>query len=176
MDRVIGKKILFCVWQYCVFQSETYEVWDTLFFDDGVTSPKTANWNNYFDRLTVTVDETGTTLARESSSETGYYLTPLAYSTPFAIEFDIVEISSKTANGIDFMLGSSDNNKTFNALVINSNDSIKIVYDGTTIRTYRNGSTTPSEVSLSLTGDIRIGFFIGVNQHIKFKNFKIYGI
>ena len=69
--------------------SETYSVWDYLFYDDGITSPKTANWTNYSDRLTVTVDETGTTLARESSSGTGYYLTPSAYSTPFAIEFEV---------------------------------------------------------------------------------------
>ena len=156
--------------------SETYSIWDYLFYDDGITTPKTANWTNYSDRLTVSVDETGTTLFRDASSGTGYYLTPSAYSTPFAIEFEMVETGTKTSNGIDFAVNGSDNNKTFNALNISSNDTIKITYDGTTIKVYRNGSTTPIEVALALTGNITIAFYIAPNQSIKFKNFRMYSI
>ena len=155
-------------------QSEPYSIWDTLFFDDGVTSPKTANWNNYQSRLTVTVDETGTTLLRDASSGTGYYLTPSAYATPFVMEFEMVSISNKTNCGIDFAVNGNDNNKTFNALVINSGDAIKLTYDGTTIKVYRNGSSTPNEIALSVSGNIDIGFVVGVNESIKFKDLKIY--
>ena len=156
--------------------SETYSIWDYLFYDDGITSPKTANWTNYSDRLTVSVDETGTTLLRDASSGTGYYFTPSAYSTPFAIEFEMVETGTKTSNGMDFAVGSSDNNRAFNALTISSGDTIKITYDGETIRTYRNGSTTPYELALALTGNITIAFYIAPNQSIKFKNFRMYSI
>ena len=155
-------------------QSEPYTLWDYLFYDDGVTSPKTANWNNYQSRLTVTVDENGTTLLRDSASGTGYYLTSSAYATPFVMEFEMVSISNKTSCGIDFAVNGSDNNKTFNALVINSGDTIKLTYDGTTIKVYRNGSSTPNEIALSLSGNIDIGFVVGVNESIKFKDLKIY--
>lgn len=156
--------------------SGTLNVWDYLFYDDGITTPKTANWTNYSDRLTVSVDETGTTLARDASSGAGYYLTPSAYSTPFAIEFEIIAISNKTSNGIDFAVNGSDNNKTFNALNISSGDTVKITYDGETIRAYRNGSTTPYELALDLTEDITIAFVVAPNQSIKFKNFRMYSI
>lgn len=158
------------------FVSVPCSVWDYLFYDDGITSPKTANWTNYSDRLTVRVDETGTTLLRDASSGTGYYLTPSAYSTPFAIEFEMVDAGTRTSNGINFAVNGSDNNKSFNALNISSGDTIKITYDGTTIRTYRNGSTTPYELALALTGDITIAFVIAPNQSIKFKNFRMYSI
>ena len=158
------------------FVSKTYSIQDYLFYDDGITTPKTANWTNYSDRLTVSVDETGTTLLRDASSGTGYYLTPSAYSTPFAIEFEIIAISNKTSNGIDFAVNGSDNNKTFNALSISSGDTVKITYDGETIRTYRNGSTTPYELALALTGDITIAFVVAPNHSTKFKNFRMYSI
>ena len=156
--------------------SEPLPVWDYLFYDDGITSPKTANWTNYQDRITVSVDETGTTLLRDASSSTGYYLTPSAYSTPFAIEFEMIETGTRTSNGIDFAVNGSDNNKTFNSLNIASGDTIKITYDGTTIKVYRNGPTTPIEVALALTGNITIAFYIAPNQSIKFKNFRMYPI
>ena len=149
-------------------------VWDYLFYDDGITSPKTANWTNYQDRITVSVDETGTTLLRDASSSTGYYLTPSAYATPFIMEFEMVAISNKNTCGIDFAVSGSDNNKTFNNLVINAGDTIYLTYDGETIRTYRNGSTTPNELALSVSGNIDIGFYIAPNESIKFKNLKIY--
>ena len=158
------------------FVSVPCSIWDYLFYDDGITTPKTANWTNYSDRLTVSVDETGTTLFRDASSGTGYYLTPSDYSTPFAIEFEMVDTGTRTSNGIDFALNGSDNNKTFNSLNIASGDTIKITYDGETLRTYRNGSTTPIETALALTGDITIAFYIAPNQSIKFKNFRMYKI
>jgi len=43
VDRVIGKKILFCVWQYCIFQSETFVVWDTIAYETELTSSKSYN-------------------------------------------------------------------------------------------------------------------------------------
>lgn len=159
------------------FVSETYSVWDYLFYDDGITSPKTANWTNYSDRLTVSVDETGTTLLRDASSGTGYYLTPSAYSTPFAIEFEISAISDRVNCGIDFTDGSVDNNKNFNALWIQAGDTVKITYDGTTLEIYRNGSTTPSTtLNLTISNDVKIGFYVSANNSIKFKNFRMYKI
>ena len=157
--------------------SETYSIWDYLFYDDGITSPKTANWTNYSDRLTVSVDETGTTLLRDASSGTGYYFTPLGYSTPFAMEFEISAISDRMSCGIDFSIGTTvDNNKNFNSLWIQVGDTVKITYDGETIKVYRNGSTTPYELSLTISNDVTLGFYIPPTHSIKFKNFRMYKI
>ena len=152
-------------------------VWDTLFYDDGVTDPKTANWQNYSNRLTISVDENGTTIAHEGSSGTGYYFTDnfeVSYSLPVVIEFDCVSYSNYNSCGLDFVNGSTDNNKTMNALGIQQGDHVKIVYDGATISTYRNGSTTPITNSLSISGSIKLGFYVGSGHSFKFKNFKLY--
>ena len=162
--------------------SNTYPVWDTLFYDDGVTSPKTATWSNYQDRITVTVDSTnGTTLLRDANSGTGYYFADNStttgffdFTTPLIIEFEMGAISDKSNSGIDFATSNLDNNKTFNQLGIAENDSIKIIYDGSVIKVYRNGSTTSNDVNLSITGSFGIGFFILPNKSVTFKNFKIY--
>ena len=46
VDRVIGKKILFCVWQYCIFQSETYSIQDYILYDfDTIAESKTYGQN-----------------------------------------------------------------------------------------------------------------------------------
>ena len=173
----VNKTLDFTYKNFKVYPSVNY-----LFYDDGVTSPKTATWNNYSDRLTVTVNSTnGTTILRDASSGTGYYFADNSTTTgfydftlPIIIEFDVGTISNKSYCGLDFATSGGDNNKTFNALNIAENDSIKVVYDGTTIKVYKNGSTTSTDVSLSLTGSVGVGFFIGSTQSVTFKNFKIY--
>jgi hypothetical protein len=88
----------------------------------------------------------------------------------------MVDTGTRTSNGIDFAVNGSDNNKQFNSLNITSGDTVKITYDGETIRTYRNGSTTPYELALASTGNITIAFVVAPNQSIKFKNFRMYYI
>ena len=79
--------------------------------------------------------------------------------------------------GIDFTDGSVDNNKNFNALWIQAGDTVKITYDGETIEVYRNGSTTPSTtLNLTISNDVKIGFYVPANNSIKFKNFRMYSI
>ena len=162
-------------------QSETYEVWDTLFYDNGLT--ESSKWLNYTDRLTVTPSSDGTTLFRDASSGTGYYIMynrsasqNIDFTLPFSLEFEIDNISSKTQVGIDFIKNGSDNNKTFNQMNINNGDSVKITFDGETIKVYKNGSSTSTDLSLSLSTPINLAFFVTATNYMTFKNLKMYSI
>jgi hypothetical protein len=162
-------------------QSETYEVWDTLFYDNGLT--ESSKWLNYADRLTVTPSSDGTTLFRDASSGTGYYIMynrsasqNIDFTLPFSLEFEIDNISSKTQVGIDFIKNGSDNNKTFNQMNINNGDSVKITFDGETIKVYKNGSSTSTDLSLSLSTPINLAFFVTATNYMTFKNLKMYSI
>ena len=158
------------------FQSETYSLWDTLFFDDGVSG--TANWNNYQSRLDVTTDSTGTTITRNSTgSYNGHYIAKNGetFNSPVIIEMQLLDYSTTTMMGFDFE-SSSDNMFSFADLNIPKNCYLKLIYDGTTVKAYINGSTTPvGEYSLSALSNFKIEFYIrNTNSYIKFKDFKIY--
>lgn len=156
--------------------SETYIVWDTLFFDDGISG--TANWNNYQSRLDVTTDSTGTTITRNSTgSYSGYYIAKNdeTFNSPVIIEMQLLDYSTTTRMGFNFET-SSDNMFSFADLNIPKNCYLKLTYDGTTVKAYINGSTTPiGEYSLSALSNFKIEFYIrNTNSYIKFKDFKIY--
>jgi len=158
--------------------SQPYSIWDTLFYDNATSESN--KWRNYSDRLTVTPSDDGTTLFRDASTSIGYYIAYdtstsqyVTFTTPFVIEFEVSGISSRSQCGVYFSV-SSDNNKTFSDMGVVNGDSVKIEYDGTTIKVYRNGGTSSTDISLSLTGNIKVGFFVGATNYFTFKNFKIY--
>ena len=156
--------------------SEPSSVWDTLFFDDGVSG--TANWNNYQSRLNVTTDSTGTTITRNSTgSYSGYYIAKNGetFNSPVIIEMQLLDYSTTSQMGFNFET-SSDNLCSFGDLNIPKNCHLKLIYEGTTVKAYIDGSTTPvGEYSLFALSDFKIGFYIrNTNTYIKFKELKIY--
>ena len=44
--------------------------------------------------------------------------------------------------------------------------------NGETIKVYRNDSTTPYEISLTISNDVTMGFYLAPTHSIKFKNFR----
>ena len=83
-----------------MYQSETYSVIDGVFYDDGVTSPKTATWYNQGNNFTITPDSSGTTVSASTSSLQSMFADGTGFSASFkfdsviCIEFDLLDKNS----------------------------------------------------------------------------------
>ena len=166
--------------------SEPYNVWDTLFYDNAIGS-LSENWDNYSNRLIITSDDEGTLL----TNNTSYYGYIFAnnpnvpsgdgtniyeFNYPLAIELDIVNVKIASDWGIDWTK-SGDHRWNGNEMNLPLSGHIKIIYDGSTVKTYANGSTTES-ATLNFTqySDFGLGIYVRTGTTFKFKNFKIYSI
>ena len=152
--------------------SETYNVWDTLFYDKATngTGEKNTNWNE--SNATATPTSDGTVLSN-SSDNFGYYRTTQTFNSPISIEFDIVY--SGTC-GID-LNASGSHRMTFSDLGVVTGKSIKLVYDGETIKCYIDGSSTPSKTFTPSESysNFKFGFYIrNSSSTLTYKNLKIY--
>ena len=157
--------------------SEPYPVLDCVFYDDGVTDPKTGTWSN--SNMTVSIDTNeGTTLSHtgyatyfaDDSSHTGLY----DWSTPFAVEMLIISQSNCDLQIYD---GTGNATRTFAELGITGNNKVKIVNTGSAVKYFVDGvEKTASQVNVSL-GASRVGFRTSNNGgNVKYKDFCIYPI
>ena len=157
--------------------SEPYPVLDCVFYDDGVTDPKTVTWSN--SNMTVSIDTNeGTTLSHtgyatyfaDDSSHTGLY----DWSTPFAVEMLIISQSNCDLQIYD---GTGNATRTFAELGITGNNKVKIVNTGSAVKYFVDGvEKTASQVNVSL-GASRVGFRTSNNGgNVKYKDFCIYPI
>ena len=164
-----------------MIQSEIYEVIDALFFDDGVTSPKIANWYKSTNNYSETIDDTGTEwtntsatqFVANSTSSANYFLD---YQGKWAIEMDVISYDDVTIR-----IRESANSFTlfpFSSRGVTANSHLKIVYNGDNTLTYAIDDNAPVTINtIEFSSNIAIGIRLNTaNSSLKFKNFKVYSI
>ena len=151
-----------------MFQSETYELLDAIFYDVGTGSTPNTNWYNY-GSLSVGSDDTGTTVSK-SATGNGYYVanqnntSDYVFNAPFCCEFEIVSVSSAR-----FQLAHNNQN-----IALANGDKIKFtIKDGKFTLTKNDVVSTPVNVS-ETTEQLRFQM-MGVSS-VKYKDFKVYPI
>ena len=154
--------------------SETYNLIDSIFYDDGVTDPKTATWNNPSNYVSVSIDGDGTTLSNTSGTRHYWAKNYSQFEEDFAVELDILSYDDNTNGGIR-ITGTSSNFifKTYNVpqschlKLIFQGGNIKYQIDDGTLTTYATGVTDTSAY---------VGFrFVG-SWSVKYKDFVVYPI
>ena len=157
--------------------SETFTLYDCIYYHNGVTNPFE---NSYVaNNCTVTLDSTGATITATSgqvgtffANKEGTGVNVFDWEPPFTFEILLVESDST----VDIQL--YDN--TYNAVRSYTNlgltgtlDKIRIVNDGTSIKYFVNGTEkTDQEFNYSM-GTCRVGLRTN-NGSLKFKDFMIY--
>lgn len=124
-----------------------------------------------------TVDINGTTFKNTNSSiDYAYMKNEATFNYPIAIEFDIVGLGASNRLGIAlntsrWVFGGGELN-------LSVEDSVKLVYDGSTIKSYINGSSTVhSSVDQSALTNFKLSFYIrDLDNYLKIKNLKVYPI
>ena len=149
-------------------------LWDTIFYDEATDDTKNTDYTASTD-LTVTPSTDGKLLSHDASTTYVYYRLDETLNTPIGIEFDLTDATATNRCGIAF------NNSTrysFSSTVLDipTESHVRIVYDGETVKTYLDNSTTVnSSVSASALTDFKFGFYIQANGNtMTFKNLKVY--
>ena len=152
---------------------ETFVVKDCLFYDDGVTSPKTVTWYNQNSAYTLTPASDGTlveisqTSSQKLFADGTTYSNSSKYSAPVCAE---VEIVSNNGNDNLFVIVA---NKV-PSMALTGGKTLKMVWDGSTVKKYVDGVQTGT--TNDVTGEkIAIGFSC-TSGSFKFKNLCIYPI
>lgn len=150
---------------YCIFVSETYSIWDTLFHDE-MTPYDSSKWSS-----TITpVQETDGVIITESTGTNTSFSAQYTAIDEVIIEFDAIGVSMST-NGARFYYRGGDN--YIRSYLSDSNEHhFKFVCSNGTITTYVDGSEKTSR-STSTNTTCR---FILNNASIKLRNFKIYPV
>lgn len=160
--------------------SETYSILDTIFQDIGTIDSKSDNWNNYSNRITVEVDNTGTLLTNSKTSN-GYYIAngsdPFIF-TDYCCEFDVLSIN----DAVKWYHQGNNNNKdmfridnyyttgTVHFKLECKDGSLKVYTDDTLRTTVSNTVTGPFEVAFRMDANV------SNPRSIKYCNFIIYPI
>ena len=156
--------------------SETYVLTDCLFYQAGTSEPPTNTW--VLGGFTPSYDANGTTLTSTTfatcfANKPGTGANAYDWTGPFAVEFDITNVSSSDA---DIQLYDETYNATrsFNVLGITGACHVKIENTGTSINYYINDvEKTAQQYNYSM-GTCRVG--LRGTGTITFKNFMIYQI
>ena len=168
-------------------QSETYELYDCMFYDDGVS---TSGGKLYYTQETTvvsrTTDSTGTLVSNLSDSlQTIRVNKPSTsadekdWSEPIHIEFDIVSYSG----ALSMQLWKSNTTGDYVGINIGqyltdlTSANIKVEYDGSRVTLKVNDETVfnPS-FQFANTGLFGIRLLLGANGNFKYTNFKVYAI
>ena len=162
-------------------ESNDYDLLDCLFYDGGVTG-NTNNGFLYNTYVTVTIDDTGTTVTENSGVGGRRYsvLPPgedevYRWNTNLIIECDIVYGADDTRIGVRewWEYSSDDVYQTLNQLGLTNGGHLKITYDGTNVKYYVNDTLTYTSDAITLT-DYGVTFLVPTNGSFKYKDFKIY--
>ena len=170
-----------------MFQSETYELIDAMFYDDGVS---TSGGKLYYTQDTTvvsrTTDNTGTLVSNLSSSlqtiranKPGTSADEKDWSEPIHIEFDIVSITGE----LSMQLWKSNSSGDYVGINISNylsdltSANIIVEYDGNKVALKVNGNTVfnPS-FSFASSGLFGIRLLLAAGGSFKYKNFKVYPI
>ena len=160
--------------------SETYEVLDCGFYEQGTTGTPNTDWKNYNNRLTITPSNDGILLEAPSNAS-GYYIANKVgtsgssdkdWDAPFGIEFTVVSISSE-----EVFVGFEDSaeyNIPLSTYNIQDGDNVKILYDGEDFSISVNGGTPATRSKTLTTSNIYLK--LNKDKSLKFKEFMIYPI
>lgn len=147
--------------KYSNLLQETYVIYDSIFADIGVTGKHNTNWwNTQSTGITITTDDSGTTVANTATS--GYSrdysydgstlpsswnekiaLMDSQYPKPFVVEFNLVSLGN--SNGMFMGNGSTTITKYFSQIGATSNSHIRIVCDGSTAKFYVDGTLVSTD-------------------------------
>jgi len=159
---------------YGMLLQETYEVLDAIFYDDGVTSPKTTTYYN--SGFQISIDSTGTLLDKTTTGWGLFWLnqnngTDKPFSKGICIEWDNV---SKNGEMRFQIVGDTSNYYNY---YVDNNAHIKITIDEDYItRIVNNGNPYRVSTSDYITNNFRMGFVINGVGNTTYKNIKIYPI
>ena len=159
-----------------MFVSETYSIFDCIFFDDAIEEPPLNTW--VINGFTPTYNSNGTTLTSTSyatcfANKKGTGVNPIDWDSPCCIEFDITGLNSTDA-GIQIYDNTNNCARTFAQLGITGNNHVKILVESDKIRYFVDGvEKTLQQWNVSV-GTFRVG--LRGTGTITFKNFMIYPI
>ena len=160
-----------------MFQSETFDVWDTLFYDEATSNAKNQYWfSNRWGNISVS--DSGTTIEELSSTPINYFISNIAnsstwgdrklFNTNICVEFEVIEYNT----GLRFIIHESDSN--YKQLPVNMG-SVKLEITNTNIKSTINGNVT--NTPCDFTNQVLLGFQTFNDSYlgkITFKNFKVY--
>lgn len=166
---------VFVTASYGTLLQETFEVWDTIYYDIATTGKKNSNYLTSAS-VTVNTDSNGTILEIGTNGH-AYRLgvsssTVLRVTAPFCVEFDVVE-----SNGMQCTFYQSDSILR-QVYIQNSSSSAHYRFEIKDNKVYRYiDDGEPSEYSLNYTTDLAIWLQARQsNATLKFKNLKVYSI
>ena len=162
--------------KYGPLLQETFVLWDTVWFDVGVTGKKNEDWYRSNNNITVHTYDDGTLL--ESTQAVNIYANSTSninrfLTDDFIIEFDVVSFSGN----VNVRLASTNGNYDwqFNNKSITDGSHIKLEYqDGSLTHTVDDNS--PVTTATGLNGNLGVSFRFSTVQSLKYKNYKIYSI
>ena len=142
------------------------------FVDYAVTGKKNTNQGNASNRITVTTNDSGTTLDNTSSGN-GYYSAHYTFSNAI-IEFDVLS----TANGVRLYVDNSGNGQDLlNLQTYNiTNGHIKVLINNSVAKVYHNGTHKGSDISITVGSTVEFVFRLlssTTSKTITYKNFRI---
>lgn len=169
LDRVVGKKILFGVWQYCIFQSETFSIYDCIKYDKGTQNEHTDSiWNNVdlFDRQSEYTIFTDTANQIRFVEITGDVAIEVDINTNISASDGIISIRKGTSQLTDVNLNKLN-------LEQNTWNTIRCEIKNNMCTFSANGvSTTP----VNVTDFNRYYLRVVGNKQLLFKNLAVYSI
>ena len=156
--------------------SETYELYDTLFYDIGTSAPAENTW--VMNGFTPTYSTDGTTITSSTyatcfANKKGTGLNVYDWDSPVCIEFDINGVDSTDA-GVQIYDETNNCSRTLAQLGVTGNNHVKIIVESNKIRyVIDDVEKTSQQFDISI-GTFRVGFR-GTGT-LTFKNFMIYPI
>ena len=153
--------------------SETYAIIDATYYDDGVTSPKTATWYNQDNAFSVSIDDTGTLLSCSATGLKSFFADGTNWSSSSKFTAPLcVEVDIESVTGSDVVLAILSNvNPTIS---LTGRSTVKMIWDGSKVKKYIDGVLTGTTQNVTQT-PVAIGFRMTTGS-VKYKNFKIYPI
>lgn len=163
-----------------IFQSETYELFDCMFYDKAVTGYKNTNWLNVSNNFLETIEDDGTILTyNRTSGWAVIYANSNSTSTfPFSIgsvvEFDVISCTGE----VRIQLYDGTNMRYQFSLPTNTTDyNVKIEIGASLITKTVNGVTSSESISSYGLQTFQCVFATSVSgANLKFKNFVVYPI
>lgn len=157
-------------------QSETYELYDCIFYDKIGNSE---NWYFIPQYIQRTISNNDVKLECISSGQASYNLNKEGTSKQDVYDWDLptfcIEMNVLETNGFYFQI--YDKTNLFTGSRLSAIGHYKIVYDGTTVKLYIDGNLKPSFTKTFTYDSLYvIRFILNPNDIVRFNEFKLYPI
>ena len=147
---------------------ETFVLWDTLFYDNAVSTDYNPNWENYNNNLTVARDNLGTLLTNTSGNN-GYLMATRTPPSSFTVEFDVIAIEHSVS--VAYYSQTTDRIRIDTRAT--AGDTVKIEHNDGENKVYVNEELVFTNTT---SNKQYISFRLENNASFKYKNFKLYSI